>query len=219
MFHTTGFGHRYRDVNGSWHGGHIRHSANLVRIIHTVLQTNHRRVRPNEWSHMGRSFRRIVGFDAEQNERAISNGAHLNRRGGFDSLLAFRFVENKTLRVNCVSEALPSDENHRRASAGKHSAEIPTYRARSYDCNSRPFSSFAHWLCFGGASSFKLYVEYAVGLSPLAIMPSTTRANVSVCQCLRVCHHSRTPSYARKSLIVRSISSHKSWLSIPSLRE
>jgi hypothetical protein len=36
------------------------------------------------------------------------------------------------------------DENNRRASAGKHSAEKAAYRARAYDCNSRPFSSVAH---------------------------------------------------------------------------
>jgi hypothetical protein len=55
-----------------------------------------------------------------------------------------QFIENKTFRVNCVSEVFSPDENSRRASAGKHSAEIPTYRACAYDCNSRPFSSFAH---------------------------------------------------------------------------
>jgi hypothetical protein len=55
-----------------------------------------------------------------------------------------QFIENKTFRVNCVSEVFSPDENSRRASAGKHSAEIPAYRACAYDRNSRPFSSFAH---------------------------------------------------------------------------
>jgi hypothetical protein len=55
-----------------------------------------------------------------------------------------QFIENKTFQVNCVSEVFSSDENSGRARAGKHSAEIPTYRARAYDCNSRPFSSVAH---------------------------------------------------------------------------
>src|SRR5215468_8763557 len=44
-----------------------------------------------------------------------------------------------------------SDENRRRACASKHSAEIATHRAGTYDCNSRPFSSFSHQL-FGLAS-------------------------------------------------------------------
>jgi hypothetical protein len=55
-----------------------------------------------------------------------------------------QFIENKTFRNNCVSEMFSPDENRGRASAGKHSAEIATYRTRAYDCNSRPFSSFAH---------------------------------------------------------------------------
>src|SRR5262249_24826218 len=41
---------------------------------------------------------------------------------------------------------LSSDKNSRRARAGEHSAEIPAHRASAYDCNSRPFSSFAHEL-------------------------------------------------------------------------
>jgi hypothetical protein len=36
------------------------------------------------------------------------------------------------------------DEKSGRASAGKHSAEIATYRARAHDRNPRPLSSFAH---------------------------------------------------------------------------
>src|SRR5215831_7594054 len=55
-------------------------------------------------------------------------------------------IENKPFRVNCVSKMFSPDENSGRASAGKHSAEIPTYRARAYDCNTRPFSGFAHQL-------------------------------------------------------------------------
>jgi hypothetical protein len=55
-----------------------------------------------------------------------------------------QFIENKTFRVNCVSEMFSPDKNSWRASAGKHSAEIATYRPCAYDRNSRPFSSFAH---------------------------------------------------------------------------
>jgi hypothetical protein len=55
-----------------------------------------------------------------------------------------QFIENKTFRVNCVSEVFSPDENSWRARAGKHSAEITTYCARAYDCNSRPFLSVAH---------------------------------------------------------------------------
>jgi hypothetical protein len=53
-------------------------------------------------------------------------------------------IENKTFRVNGVSEVFSPDENRGRACAGKHAAEIAAYRARAYDCSSRPFSSFAH---------------------------------------------------------------------------
>jgi hypothetical protein len=53
-------------------------------------------------------------------------------------------IEKKAFGVNCVSELFSPNENSRRASAGKHSAEIPTYRSGAYHCNSRPFLSFAH---------------------------------------------------------------------------
>ena len=33
MFHATGFGHRHRDVNGSWYGRHVRHCANLIALF------------------------------------------------------------------------------------------------------------------------------------------------------------------------------------------
>jgi hypothetical protein len=144
MFHATGFGHGRRDVNDGWQGRDVRRSPNLIRIIDAVLQANYRGIWPNEWSHLCRGRRRIVRFDAEKDERAISNSAHLDCRRSPDSLLAVQFIEDKAFRVNCVSEVFSPDENRRRTRASKHSAEIPTYRARAYDCNSRPFSSFAH---------------------------------------------------------------------------
>jgi hypothetical protein len=55
-----------------------------------------------------------------------------------------QFIEDKAFRVNCVSEVFSSNENCGRIRAGKHSAEISTYRACADDCHSRPFSSFAH---------------------------------------------------------------------------
>src|SRR4030095_15431836 len=54
MFHATGFGHRYRDVNDGWHRHHIPRSADLIRIIDAVLQTNYCGIWPNEWSHLCR---------------------------------------------------------------------------------------------------------------------------------------------------------------------
>jgi hypothetical protein len=144
MFHAAGLRHRYRDVNDSWDHRHIRHNANLIRIIHTVLQANYYCVRPNEWCHLFRRRRCIVGFDAEKDERAISNGTHLDCCRCPDSLLAVQFIEDKAFRVNCVSEVFSPDENYGRTRAGKHSAEISTYRACADDCHSRPFSSFAH---------------------------------------------------------------------------
>jgi hypothetical protein len=46
--------------------------------------------------------------------------------------------------MNRINEMFSPDENSWRARAGEHSAKITTDRARAYDCNSRPFSSFAH---------------------------------------------------------------------------
>src|SRR4030095_6074883 len=64
--------------------------------------------------------------------------------------------------ITCINKVFSSDENSRRASAGKHSAEIPTHRAGAYDCNPRPFSSLAHSLSLGGTTFFRSYVEYDV---------------------------------------------------------
>jgi len=86
----------------------------------------------------------MVRLNAKENERTISNGAHLGCRLSRDSLLAVQTIENKTFRVNCVSEMFSPDEKSRRASAGKHSAEIATDGACANDRDSRPFSSFAH---------------------------------------------------------------------------
>src|SRR4029450_13216843 len=88
MFHAPGFGYGYCDVNDSRHGRHVRHRANFIRIIDAVLQTNHCGIWPNEWSHLSRGRRRIVGFDTEKNKLAVSNCAHLDCRGGPDSLRA-----------------------------------------------------------------------------------------------------------------------------------
>src|SRR5207249_6157640 len=121
MFHATGFGHRYRDINGSWHSRHVRGSANLIRIIDAVLQANYCDIWPNEGSHLCRSRGRTSRFDAEKDERTISNSTHLDCRPSPDSLLTVQFIENKAVRVNCVSEVSSPDENSGRARAGKHS--------------------------------------------------------------------------------------------------
>src|SRR5262249_3032873 len=80
---------RHRYVNDSWHGRHVRCSANLIPIIHAVLQTNHCRIGSNEWRHFSRGSRRIISLDAQENERALSNSSHLDRRPSADSLPAF----------------------------------------------------------------------------------------------------------------------------------
>jgi hypothetical protein len=50
-------------------------------------------------------------FYAKQNQRAISDRAHIGGRRACDSLLAFRFVQNKTFRVHGVHEMFSPDEN------------------------------------------------------------------------------------------------------------
>src|SRR5262249_44626038 len=89
MFHATGFGHRHRDVNDRWYGNDVGSSANLIGIVDAVLQTNYRRIWPNELSDLccGRSG--IVRFDAKQNQRAISDRADVGCRPGPDSILTF----------------------------------------------------------------------------------------------------------------------------------
>ena len=155
MFHATRFGHRNCDVNNSWERLHVYRRANLICIIHAVLQTDHCGIRPNELSHFCRGRCRIVCFNAEKNERTILNGAHFDCCPGPDLLLAVQFIENETFEVNCICERLSSDENSRRARPGEHSAEITAHRARANNCNSRPFSSFAHQLFFGSTTCFR----------------------------------------------------------------
>jgi hypothetical protein len=62
----------------------------------------------------------------------------LSCRFGSDSLLAFRFIQKKTVRIHCVSEMFSPDENSRRARTGEHSPEITAHRAGTDNCNSRP---------------------------------------------------------------------------------
>jgi hypothetical protein len=125
------------------------------RIIDAIMQAHYYRVGPNKFGHFCRDTRRIVRFNAEKNQRAISNGAQVGRRVGPDSFLALQFINDQTFRTNRVSEMFSSDENSRRARAGEHSTKIPAHCASADDCNSRPFSRFAHYFSSGSATCFK----------------------------------------------------------------
>jgi hypothetical protein len=93
-----------------------------------------------------RGRRGVVRFNAKQNQRAISNGAHLGCRLGPDSLLRFQFIENETFRINRVSEMFSPDENSRRTRAREHASEVATNCTRSYYRDSWPFVKVTHWL-------------------------------------------------------------------------
>ena len=76
-----------------------------------------------------------------------------------DALLAVRFIENKTVRINCIDEPFSPNENCRRARADEHPTEVTANGAGTDNRDSRPLSNFAHQPCLGRATSVTLYVE------------------------------------------------------------
>ena len=155
MLHAARLGYGHGDINRRWYHNHVRRRANLICIIDAVLQTNYCGIWPNKCSHLSRSRQRIVCLDAKKNQRAISDGAHIDRGINLDSLLVIGLIENKTSRGNRVGEMFSPNEDRRCARAGEHSTKIASHRAGADHCNSWPLWSFAHSLSLGSTTCRK----------------------------------------------------------------